>query len=299
MRVSERQRYETATGRIERAKLNNSNSLNVLATQKRINTLHDDPIAMTQVIKKNSQIEENSSFQRNINFTKGFIETTETALSGIGDRLIRAKELAIAMANDNYDSKSRSATAREVAEIINEVVQLGNSNYNNRFVFSGFRTSSPALSQDGNFLGDDGGIFLQIEDSNYKQINTPGRFLFGPTPDEQQQGHFGLVSSLEVLRDSLNEDDKQGIYKAIDELGFHLDKVSSFQATVGATFNAIDQAQQRLESGKTSLVTRKSELEDADMYKATSDFKRTETVLQSTLLASNKLLQPSLLNFMQ
>jgi flagellar hook-associated protein 3 FlgL len=42
-----------------------------------------------------------------------------------------------------------------------------------------------------------------------------------------------------------------------------------------------------------------SGVEDADMYDATSEFKRTETALQSTLQASTKLLQPSLLNFMQ
>ena len=35
------------------------------------------------------------------------------------------------------------------------------------------------------------------------------------------------------------------------------------------------------------------------MFKASSDFKQTEAILQSTLMASNKLLQPSLMNFLQ
>jgi flagellar hook-associated protein 3 FlgL len=38
---------------------------------------------------------------------------------------------------------------------------------------------------------------------------------------------------------------------------------------------------------------------DADAFAAVSDFKKTETILQSTLLAANKVLQPSLLNFLQ
>jgi flagellar hook-associated protein 3 FlgL len=299
MRVSERQRFQTAVDRIERAKQNNSSALNMLSTQKRINAIHDDPVGTARVIKQKARIECNETFQRNIMFTKGFLETSETALSGIGDRLIRAKELAIAMANDNYGPESREATSREVSEIVNEVVQLANSSYNGRYVFSGFRTDTPALSMDGDFLGDDGGIFIPVEDANYKQINVPGRFLFGPTEEELKAGHFNLLTSLSALKDGLHENDKQAIYRSIDELGHQLDKVTSFQAVIGSTFKAISGTQERLESERVAQATNLSGLEDADMYQATSDFKRTETVLQSTLLASNKLLQPSLLNFMQ
>lgn len=299
MRVSERQRYATATNRIERAKSNNSDALGTLSTQKRINALHDDPMGAARVIKQKARIDSNDSFQRNISFTKGFLETSESALSGIGDRLIRAKELAVAMANDTYGPESREATAREISEIVNEVIQLGNSSYNGRFVFSGFRTDVPPLGLDGTYLGDDGSIYLPMEDSNYKQINIPGRFVFGPTDEESQRGHFNLVAGLVSLRDGLNENDKQAIYRSIDELGHQLDKISSFQASVGSTSTAINSSQARLEADKVGMMERLSNLEDADMYQATSDFKRTETVLQSTLLASNKLLQPSLLNFMQ
>jgi flagellar hook-associated protein 3 FlgL len=299
MRVSERQRYQTATDRIERAKSNNSESLNTLATQKRINAVHDDPIATSRVIKQKARIESNGSFQRNIMFTKGFLETSEGALAGVGDRLIRAKELAIAMANDNYGGESREATGREISEIINEVIQLGNSSFNGRYVFSGFRTDIPPISLDGDYLGDDGGIYLPMEDANFKQINVPGRFLFGPTEEEAKRGHFNLVTGLVSLRDGLNENDKQAIYRAIDELGHQLEKVTSFQAAIGSTSSAIAGSQRRLESDKDAFVEKLSELEDADMYQATSDFKRTETILQSTLMASNKLLQPSLMNFMQ
>jgi flagellar hook-associated protein 3 FlgL len=42
-----------------------------------------------------------------------------------------------------------------------------------------------------------------------------------------------------------------------------------------------------------------SNIVDADAFEVMSDFKKTETILQSTLLAANKALQPSLLNFLQ
>lgn len=299
MRVSERQRYAITNDRINLAKQDNVDALEVLSTQKKINALHDDPIGVTRAIKKRSQIDDLRMYQKNINFTKGFIETAETAISTINDRLIRAQELGLAMANDTYGAQSREATARELSEIINEVIQSANVSYSGRYVFSGFRTDQPPLARDGVFLGDDGSIFLQVEDQNFKQINIPGRFLFTPTEDERQTGHASLIDGLKTLRDGMKENNKDAIYKGIDELKFQMNKVSSFQASVGATWNAIDQAQQRLEARETREVEKLSLLEDADIFKATSNFKRTETVLQSTLQASNKLLQPSLLNFMQ
>jgi flagellar hook-associated protein 3 FlgL len=78
-----------------------------------------------------------------------------------------------------------------------------------------------------------------------------------------------------------------------------MDKSTAFQANVGAIWGAIDQAEQRLETKLEQEISGLSKLEDADIYKVSSDFKRSETILQSTLMASNKLLQPSLLNFMQ
>lgn len=299
MRVSERDRYSTVTNRIEQAKANNTTSLNIMSSQKRINALHDDPIGAARAIRQKDNIGDVKTFQKNIDFTKGFLETTETALTNISDRLIRAKELAIAMANDNYDSKSREATSREISEIINEVIQLGNSNYNNRFVFSGFRTQTPPLSMDGNYLGDDGMIFLQIENDNFKQINIPGRNIFTTNGEGDEPSHLNLIDGITMLKQGLQNDDKQAIYRSIDELGYQLEKVTSFQANVGATWNAISKAQERLESQENRFVENLSKIEDADIYKATSDFKRTESILQSTLLASNKLLQPSLLNFVQ
>lgn len=296
MRISDGHRYAVATNRIELAKNNNTDAMNILSSQKRINKLSDDPIGAARAIKQMERIDSSRTFQKNIDFTKGFIETAESALTGIGDRLIRAKELAIAMANDSYDSKSREATSREVKEIVNEVIQLSNSNYNNRYVFSGFRTETPPVSASGRYLGDDGSIYLQVEDDNFKQINISGRELFTNVNDEN---HMNLVDGINMLKEGLELDDKQAIYKSIDELSHQLEKVTSYQANVGATWNAINNAQQRLEFQEVNGQEILSRLEDADVYKATSDFKRTESILQSTLTASNKLLQPSLLNFLK
>jgi flagellar hook-associated protein 3 FlgL len=299
MRISDRQRYEMANARVETAKSDNATMLEQLSTQKRINRVSDDPIGMGQALKRKTQISNYDQFIKNIEFSKGFLERTESALEGMHEFLIRAKELSVTLSNSTYAAASREAAALEMREVIEGVVSLANSTYGNRYLFGGFRTQTPPVSREGNFMGDDGAIFLQIDDGTFRQVNLQARNLFEPSADERAKGHFGMVATLQILADSLHADDIQGIQKAMDELDFQMDKTSSYQATLGAVYNAVDETAKKLEMNKELTQADLSRIEDADTYRVTSDFKRTESVLQSTLLASNKLLQPSLMNFMQ
>lgn len=299
MRISDRHRYDITGTRIETAKSDNAKMLETLSTQKRINRVSDDPVSMVQVIRHKDRLGRLRQFQKNAEYSKGYIETTETAISGIHDALIRAKELSVAMASSTYGPDSREAAAREINEIVNAVVNLGNTTYGSKFVFGGFRTQTPPIAADGHYVGDDGAIFMQLDEDFYQQVNLQARYLFEAGPEEQEKGHFNLIDTLTILQDGLHSDDIETVRKAMDELDQQLKKASSFQATLGAIHNAIGNASKKLELGEELTTENMSKLEDADIYKASSDFKRTETVLQSSLMASNKLLQPSLLNFLQ
>ncbi len=299
MRVSERMRFRVTQDRVENAKQINSDNLEQLSSQKRINRISDDPTAVSQNIKLKNQVGAVTQLQRNINFSRGFIERSETALSGIMDNLIRSKELAVNLSNSTYGPSSREAAAREVKEIISEVISLGDSSYGNRYVFGGFRTETPPISNDGDYLGDDGSIMLQVDKGSFRQINLNARKLFEVSLDEREAGQQGMVKSLQQLYKALDSNDQDQITKTLDQLDHHMDKTSTLQATVGSVYNSLESASRRLEFDKDKITESISKNEDIDLFEASSEFKRTEGVLQSTLLASNKLLQPSLLNFMQ
>jgi len=299
MRVSERQRYTIAAGRVESAKSDNTRDLESVATQKRINHLSDDPIGAGQAIRDKYRIGNVVQFQKNIEFSKGFIDRSESALGGMQDLLIRAKELAVNMANDTNDGLARNSVSKEIKQIMDEMASLANTSYANRFVFSGFRTQTPAMSGDGKYLGDDGAIFLQVDSNDFRQVNLQARNLFEASADERAQAHFNMMDCLGILASGLQTDNKFEIQKAMDELDFQSQKVSTYQATLGAVQNGLAAAGKRLALDEELVRTDLSNVQDADVFKVSSDFQRSEQILQSTLLASNKLLQPSLLNFMQ
>lgn len=299
MRVSERMRYDQVNDRVERAKEKNARQLDRLSSQKDILNLSDDPIGAKQAIRFRDKIADIQGYQRNIEYSKGFLERSEDALKSIGDNLIRAKELSVAMANDTYDAASRDATAREVREILEELVSLGNTTFNGRYVFGGFRNQTPPLSLEGDYLGDDGSIFLQVSPGSFRQINLQARGLFEANEDERQKGHFAMLHTIEMLHDGLVANDKHMIQTAMSELDHQLEKTTSNQATLGGIWKSLHDTGHRLSNEETSQTAALSKAEDADIYDASSEFRRTEVVLQGTLMASTKLLQPSLLNFLQ
>lgn len=299
MRISERLRHDITTTRVEKAKSANTGMLEIMSTQKKLNKLSDNPVALGQAVREKDRINNMGQFIKNINFSKGYLERTETSVAGIHESLMRAKELAVAMSNDTYGPDSRAAAGREIKELIDGIVNLANTSYGNRFVFGGFRTRTPPLSNEGQYVGDDGEIFLQIGEDLFKKINVRARNLFEANRDERDEGHFNMIHSLKILHEGFMHDDQHMIRAAMEELDYQMEKTSSYQATLGAIHNALNSALERLEMGKEVSTETLSKLEDADIYKTMSDFKRTETILQSSLLASNKLLQPSLLNFLQ
>ena len=148
-------------------------------------------------------------------------------------------------------------------------------------------------------MGDDGAFYMQIDENSFRQINVQARSLFEASEDERKLRHFDMIESLRVLYDGLKDNNVESIRLAMDELEFQLQKTASYEASLGTIHNAINDARERLELGEELTQKNLSKVEDADMYKSVSQFKKTETILQSTLMASNKLLQPSLLNFMQ
>ena len=145
MRVSERQRHAVAINRMETAKRLNSDAMSVLSTQE-LMKVEDDPIGMTQVIRGRHALRKMDSFLDNIKFSKGFLSVSETALQGVQNNLQRAREVAVAMANDSYALDSRESVAREISEIINEVINLGTHNLMDTSSFRGLGVELQAFS---------------------------------------------------------------------------------------------------------------------------------------------------------
>jgi flagellar hook-associated protein 3 FlgL len=270
-----------------------------MVSGRKLRRISDDPISTVRVLRNRSKLQNVGQFRKTLDFSRGFLQKTEDALVSTNETLVRAKELAVQQANATWDADARNAVAQELRQLADHVVGLANSSYADRYVFGGFQTSQPPFSPDGSFLGDDGVIFVQMDEDSFRPVSLPGREVFDPIPESGVKHEEPIVKSLRDMYKALSTNDIEGIWASIDKLEAGSKRVVNAVAVVGARRSAVEDVARRLDHHEELLLSDNNTLESADPFKAAMDLKGAETSLQSTLTSSSKLLTPSLLNFLQ
>ncbi|MCB0407070.1 MAG: flagellar hook-associated protein FlgL [Bdellovibrionales bacterium] len=165
---------------------------NKAASQKNMNKPSDDPIAAARVLSARVDLSGNTQFNKSLGYARSFLEYTDQSLGDLTENLIRAKELAISQANDaSASGQSRKVVAREISQIFDQVIQIGNRKLGDRFIFGGFKTQTTPFSIEGQYQGDAGEMQIQTDKQSYVPINMPGSKVF------LGEGHnsFGVTSA--------------------------------------------------------------------------------------------------------
>ena len=179
MRIADKMGYDQVTSNLAKNRSDMSDLQNQAATQKRVTKPSDDPLAATRVLQTRTEISGGQQYLKSIAQAKAFIEYSEQSLGDMSEVLVRAKELAIASANDaSTNSNSRAATAAEIDQLYQQAIQVGNRKLADRFLFGGFRTTQAPFDYEANYRGDTGEIQISIQKEGSLALNVPGSRVF-------------------------------------------------------------------------------------------------------------------------
>jgi len=122
-----------------------------LATGKRIHKPSDDPVGTTRIIKVKSDIAENLQYKENVRDAQSWLDVSENSLMDTKDILQRIRELAVQGANDTYTEEETDKIAKEIDQLLEELIVNANSTIAGRYLFSGFNTDEKLLNEDGTY----------------------------------------------------------------------------------------------------------------------------------------------------
>lgn len=143
-----------------------------LATGKKVNSASDDPVSAAQSMELRSQLDQFSSFQRNINDGLGYLGTIDSTLN-TGTNLYQAmRERAIQASNDSNSGDSRFYIGQEVRGMFDQMVALSNTTFKGEFVFSGTNTQVAPYEMRGGQSTIQAGAPVNSSNSNYTAIGT-------------------------------------------------------------------------------------------------------------------------------
>jgi flagellin-like hook-associated protein FlgL len=103
----------------------------------RVNQPSDDPGAIASILESQSQIDQVTQVQTNLNLANVSAQTADGALQNASSLLDQLTSLATQGASSTTNTTSDSALALQVQNIQQELVSIANTNINGQYVFGG------------------------------------------------------------------------------------------------------------------------------------------------------------------
>lgn len=266
--------------------LNNANL--IVTTGKRINTLSDDPVGVTQGLNIKSALANIEQLERNISLGNLWLAASESAMSQAQGIVSEVKALSVQMASATTDASKRSSAAQIVQNMLAEIVSLANTDVSGRYIFGGTKTDTAPFSQDGTYSGNSDAFTIKSGKNATIEVGSDGSAAFGT-----------LFTTLSAFQTALETNDVSGIQNAMTSLDTNFDAISEKISYVGAQMQRIELKGEILQNLNLSNTERLSEIEDADITEAIMNLKFVEFAYQATLASSARVMSLSLVNYLQ
>lgn len=273
-----------------------------LATGKKIQVPSDDPIVAARALKLRTDVAEVEQYQRNVKDAQSWLEMTEDTLAKIGDILQRARELAVQTANGTLTQDETQKVRQEIVQLKNQIIHMGNATYAGRYIFSGFKTNTKFLNDDGTFAIDVSNsemIKYEIGIGDDININVPGGDLFNADTAATSGNTGKLIDDFNVFIAALDAGDNAAISNIIAEIDDDLNNILRVRADVGARINRVELTANRLDSDEINFKKLMSENEDADITEVIIRLKNEENVYTASLGTGARIIMPTLIDFLK
>jgi len=143
------------------------------------------------------------------------------------------------------------------------------------------------------YNGDEHDMEIAIGSSAQMKINLTGTTVFG------EAGENNIFDILVGLKDSLENNNIEGIQVGLDQLNKFQPRVVGNMADVGSRLNRIDMCKNILSDLDSNNTERLSDIEDLDMVKAINDLNMKQTTYKAILYSVSQIVGLSLVDFLR
>lgn len=267
-----------------------------MTTGMKLNKPSDDPVGITYSLRYRNELSANEQYMKNVDTTKSWLEYSDSMLNQTEAVMHRVRELAVKASTETNPQEALDAINKEVKELRAQLLDIGNSKLNGKYVFNGQMTDKAPYSEDNaaNDLTDSRLIELALGAGIKAPINLSGNDIFGePGADDNA---FQIIDELLL---TLESGEFEEIGASIDKIDARMDQILSMHAEIGARSNRVDLVESRLEDLEINLVSMQSKTEDADYAELIIQAKISESIYQASLSVGAKVITPTLVDFLR
>jgi flagellar hook-associated protein 3 FlgL len=273
-----------------------------LSTGKSINQPSDNPSGTALALQLNTQLSNMTGYSNNVTDGTGWTTAQSSALSDITNCVQRIQELTTEAANGTQSTADMQASAQEVNQLIEQVKQDANTQYNGQYVFSGSATSTEPYASGTNdtYAGNTNQVTRTIGPNTSLSVsaNLSGVLGNGQTVSGQPAGDGLLLNTLRNVADDMQSGNSSAVSADLTSLNTGLNSLGGLSATVGATQDRLQMASSRIQTLQTNDTQVLSNTQDADMASTEISYSTQQAALTAALQAGASIVQQSLMNFL-
>ena len=281
---------------LNQSKLETQQAMIEISTGRSVNQPSDNPTAAALLVVNNDEATFNSGYLQSLDAVQGQLSTADSTLSSVVTALQQATSLGIEAANGTLSDAGRAAIATELQGIQSQLVSLGNTSYQGRFIFAGTNTNTAPYVVDGSvpsgvdYVGNSHVNEVSIGSGYKLAVNMPGSQLFSAAGNDVFLAINNLIQEVQSNGD---------IADAVSAVGAASSYLSAQRVFYG---NAENQAQSQttyLNAAKLQLSQQQNTLGAADLATAASDLTQSQIDTQATLATISKLSQNNLFSYLR
>jgi flagellar hook-associated protein 3 FlgL len=255
----------------------------------------DDPAAASQILVTNTTLRQNGQYLRNIEQALARTQTEEESLGAAADLLMRVKEITTRAGDGLSQGAIRESVKQEVDEIFSALVGIGNASIGGIYIFAGdqgdqrpFTETALAGSPSYTSTNPTGGQTFDIAPGQTMVPNHDGSSVIHP-----------LLDAVRAVSLALGSDDQTAILSSISGIDSQTNRIHNAIAEIGTRTNTLEGAQQRLGDQNVSLAKFKSVLREVAPEEAITALTQAQTRYQAALMATSRVMNLTLANYMQ
>lgn len=283
MRISTNTIYQTGISKISQLQSEQSKLQQQIASEKRILTPSDDPIAAARALEITHAQNMNTQFASNRQIAETQLTGQDISLDSITELLVSTQTVLVGSAG-TLSATQKNTLAVQLSATFDTLLGYANTqDANGNYLYAGLQGNTKpytATSTGATYNGDSQQQLLQVDNARQMPINIPGDSVFQAGGNDIFKTFNDLIT---LLNDTSATDATvtNGVATALASIKTATTTVATVRSGVGTRLNEIDSLNETGASRDLQYAQALSQLQDLDYAQALSDLSQKQVILEA------------------
>ncbi len=301
MRISTNTIYQTAISKISALQAEQSKLQQQIASEKRVLSPSDDPIAASRALSISSSQSQNAQFAKNRQIANNSLTGLDISLGSITELLVTSRTNLVGNAG-TLTTNQKAILSTNLKASLQTLTGFANTkDATGNYMYAGYQSDTvpfTATATGATYNGDSQQQQLQVDSQRKMVVNVPGDSVFQAGGNDVFSTYSDLITILDNPA-STDADVTNGVAAALASMDTAISTVANVRSSVGTRLNEIDALNDSGASRNLQYAQALSELVDLDYAQAISDLSQQKVILEAAQQSFVQITGLSLFNYIR